>query len=519
MIRRLRPHLLPALVALLTASPGFAEPPPDRVIVHAADPGHDVPHFWEAMFGSGRAVLSLRGQYREDLAAMKAATDLRYVRFHAILHDENGVYGEDAQGRAVYNFSYVDQIYDGLLAQGVRPVVEIGFMPQQLAERHAVHPFWYHPIVAPPRDYVRWDDLIRALGRHLVERYGIDEVAQWYFEVWNEPNIDFWAGEPKQGTYFKLYEHTARALKTVDTRLRVGGPATSSAHWVPEFIAHMAADKVPVDFISTHGYADDTVEDLFGTSEVIPMEQRLCRAVRKVHDQIAASPRPDLPLFWTEWNVPSYGDLNARDSAYMGAALADDIAQCDGLAQMMSLWTFSAVFEEGGPDTAPFHGQFGLIGPGGIRKPGFTAFALLHRLGQIRLAADGTQVLATRRSDGALAIAVWNLAPPDRPGMPRHVALRVDTVRPGQTVRVTLLDTWHGNTQTAYRTMGSPQYPTRAQIEALNHVAQVPAATPAQADAGGWITLDLAPNAVVLVEPVAARRPVPRPAGAVGTKQ
>ena len=495
MIRVLRATLL-ALAALL-AVPATAA---DHVTVRVGDQGRAFPHFWEAMFGSGRAVLSLRAQYREDLAALKQATDLRYVRFHAILHDENGVYAEDDQGRPITNFSYVDQIYDGLLAKGVRPVVEIGFMPRQLAERQAVHPFWYHPIVAPPKDYARWDDLIRSLARHLVDRYGIDEVAQWYFEVWNEPNIDFWAGEPKQQSYFTLYEHTARALKAVNPGLRVGGPATSSAHWVPEFIARMTANGTPVDFISTHGYADDTTEDLFGTHEAIPLEQRLCRAVRKVHDQIAASPRPGLPLFWTEWNVPSYGEWNARDSSYMGAALADDIAQCDGLAQMMSLWTFSAVFEENGPDTSPFHGQFGLIGPGGIRKPGFTAFALLHRLGDRRLAVDGDGALATRRADGSLALALWNLAPPDRPAVPRHVALRLDGVRPGSTVRLTVLDTRHGNSQTAYRSLGSPAYPTRAQIDALNRAAKVPPPTPHKVGADRTLALDLAPNALALVE-------------------
>lgn len=494
MTRAFRLMLL-ALCALLS-QPAQA----DQVTVHGADHGRAFPHFWEAMFGSGRAVLSLRAQYRDDLAAMKAATDMRYVRFHGILHDENGVYSEDEQGHPVYNFSYIDQIYDGLLAKGVRPVVEIGFMPKQLAERQAVHPFWYHPIVAPPKDYARWDDLIRAMGRHLVDRYGIDEVGQWYFEVWNEPNIDFWAGEPKQETYFTLYEHTARALKAVDARLRVGGPASSSAHWVPEFIAHMTADKAPVDFISTHGYADDTVEDLFGTQEPIAMEQRLCRAVRKVHDQIAASSRPDLPLFWTEWNVPSYGDLNARDSSYLGAAVADDIVQCDGLAQMMSLWTFSAVFEEGGPDTSPFHGQFGLIGPGGIRKPGFTAFALLHRLGEQRLAAEGGQALATRRHDGSLAIALWNLAPPTQPGTARHVVLRMDGVQPGTMARLTTLDDRHGNSQTAYRAMGSPTYPTAAQIDSLNRAAAMPGATPHRIASDGTITLDLAPNALALIE-------------------
>jgi len=134
----------------------------------------------------------------------------------------------------------------------------------------------------------------------------------------------------------------------VSPRLRVGGPASSSAHWVDSFIQHAAAENVPTDFISSHSYGDDTVEDLFGTNQDIPMNRRVCLSIKKVHDQIAASARPNLPLMWTEWNVPSFGPLSARDSVYVGAALADDIRQCDGLVNMMSFWTFSDVFEETG---------------------------------------------------------------------------------------------------------------------------------------------------------------------------
>ena len=267
----------------------------EKVAIDARAPTHPFPHFWEQMFGSGRAILALRESYRSDLREVKRVTDFRYVRFHNILHDEVGVYDEDDQGNPVYNFSYVDQIYDGLLKNGVRPFVEISFMPRKLALRQDVHPFWYKQIVAPPKDYKKWDDLMRAFAQHLVDRYGLDEVEEWYFEVWNEPNIDFWTGDPKQATYFELYDHTARALKSVSPRLRVGGPASSSAHWVDAFIQHAAAVNVPTDFISSHSYGDDTVEDLFGTHEDIPMDRRVCLSIKKVHDQICllyTSPSP-----------------------------------------------------------------------------------------------------------------------------------------------------------------------------------------------------------------------------------
>src|SRR5450755_4497606 len=470
---------------------------PEHIVIDAKAQTTPFPHFWEQTFGSGRAILSLRDSYRSDLREVKKVTEFSYVRFHNILHDEVGVYDEDEQGHPVYNFSYVDQIYDGLLKNGVRPFVEISFMPRKLALRQDVHPFWYKQIVAPPKDYRKWDDLIRAFAQHLVDRYGLDEVAQWYFEVWNEPNIDFWTGDPKQSTYFELYDHTARALKSVSPRLRVGGPATSSAHWVDTFIQHAAAQNISTDFVSSHGYADDTVQDLFGTNDDIPMDHRLCLAIKKVHDQIAASARPGLPLMWTEWNVPSFGPLNARDTSYVGAALADDIRQCDGLVDMMSFWMFSDVFEEGGPGHEPFDGSFGLIALGGIKKPSYSAFALLHKLGQERILQDASNVLATRRRDGSLAIAAWNLVDPSTKGSVRSVKFEIRGVAPDSRVRVSRADGEHGNTLAAYKKMGSPRYPTRAQVRELNRVAEA-ASVQNLSLSKGSIQLQLPVNGVVL---------------------
>ncbi len=483
----------------LLVGPVRAQTSPENVVIDARAPGRPFPHFWEQMFGSGRAILTLRQSYRSDLREVKKVTEFRYVRFHAILHDEVGVYDEDRQGHPVYNFSYVDQIYDGLLNHGVRPFLEISFMPRKLALRQDVHAFWYQPIVAPPKDYGKWDDLIRAFAQHLIDRYGIDEVAHWYFEVWNEPNIDFWTGNPKQATYFELYDHTARALKSVSPRLRVGGPATAAAQWVDAFIQHAAFHNVPIDFVSSHAYGDDTVENLFGTQENIPMDQRVCRAIKKVHDQIVASARPNLPLMWTEWNVPPFGTLNARDTVYVGAALADDIRQCDGLVNMMSFWTFSDVFEESGPKGEPFDGGFGLIAMGGIKKPSYTAFTLLHKLGQERLAQDSSNVLVTRRDDGSLAIAAWNLVDPDQKGNARTIEFQIRGVARNGSVRVSRADSEHGNTLAAYRSMGSPQYPTQAQVRELNRVAEEPSA-PDLGLSDGAIRLEVPVDGVVLLE-------------------
>lgn len=485
------------LLLLCTVS-GLAQTRDIAIDVNA--PTTRFPHFWEQMFGSGRAILTLRESYRTDLREVRKATDFQYARFHNVFHDEVGVYDEDDNGKPVYNFTYVDQIYDGLLQNGVRPVVEIGFMPKKLALRQDVHPFWYKQIVAPPKDYAKWDDLIRHFAQHLVDRYGMKEVAQWYFEVWNEPNIDFWSGEPKQSTYFELYDHTAKALKAVSPRLRVGGPSTSSAHWVDDFIAHTAKENVPVDFISSHGYADDTTEDLFGQKLDIPMNQRACRAIGKVHDQILHSANPKLPLFWTEWSVPSYGELQARDNVYVGPALAYDILQCDGLVDMMSWWTLSDVFEEGGVRKQPFDGGFGLMAAGGIRKPSYNAFALLHRLGAHRV-ANPADILVTRRDDGTMVIAVWNQVEMDQlqSGQTKSVALEFKGVKPNATVSVFRLDAEHGNTQSAYDQMRRPQYPTIAQIKALNEAAQIGPPEVARLKAGK-LQLEIPVNGPVLLE-------------------
>lgn len=484
---------------ILFAAFGWGQAASEKVVIDTHAAAHPFPHFWEQMFGSGRAILTLRESYRNDLREVKKVTGFRYVRFHNILHDEVGVYDEDDKGNPVYNFSYVDQIYDGLLKDGVRPFVEISFMPKKLALRQDVHPFWYKQIVAPPKDYQKWDDLMRAFAQHLVDRYGLDEMAQWYFEVWNEPNIDFWTGDPKQATYFELYDHTARALKSVSPRLRVGGPASSSAHWVDAFIQHAAAENVPTDFISSHSYGDDSVEDLFGTKEDIPMDRRVCLSIKKVHDQIAASARPGLPLMWTEWNVPSFGPLNARDTTYVGAALADDIRQCDGLVNMMSFWTFSDVFEEGGPGREPFGGSFGLMALGGIKKPSYSAFALLHKLGEERIAQDSPNVLVTRRGNGSLVIAAWNLVDPDQQGTRRSIDFEIRGVPPDSPVRVSRADSEHGNTLGAYKSMGSPRYPTLKQVRELNQVADKASVQTFRLSKGS-IKLELPVNGIVLLE-------------------
>jgi xylan 1,4-beta-xylosidase len=315
-------------------------------------------------------------------------------------------------------------------------------------------------------------------------------VSQWYFEVWNEPNIDFWGGIPRQASYFDLYDHTARDLKSVSPRLRVGGPATAAASWIVPFLQHVAANHVPIDFVSTHGYADDTVENLFHNDKPVPMDDRVCGAVKKVQGQIEASPLPKLPLFWTD---------DSRDTPFVGPALANTIRECDGHVKMMSFWTFDDVFEEGGVPQTPFDGGFGLIALGGIKKPSFYDFSLLHQMGDARLANDAQNVLVTRDKDGGLALAVWNIVDPGEKGSQKTVLLDFAGLPGNAPVTISTVDESHGDPVTAYRAMGSPQYPTMAQVEKLNAASALPPPTQEHLD-GSHLTLQLAPNALVLVK-------------------
>jgi xylan 1,4-beta-xylosidase len=447
----------------------------DVIVIDGGAPSHPFPRFWEKMFGSGRAILSLRDSYRRDLREVKQITDFQYVRFHAIFHDEVGVYDEDSQGRPVYNFSYVDQIYDGLLANGVKPFVEISFMPKKLAAKDMPHAFWYKQNVSPPKDWGKWDDLITAFTKHLVDRYGSDEVAKWYFEVWNEPNIDFWAGDPKQASYWELYDHTARAIKAVNSRLRVGGPATAQAAWADTFIQHCTQENVPVDFVSTHVYGNDRAQDVFGTDENIPRDKMVCRAVKKVHDQIKSSSKPDLPLIWSEYNASYKNEPEVTDSIYMGPWLADTIRQCDGLVDVMSYWTFSDVFEEQGVVKTPLYGGYGLIAVDDIPKPAYDVFQLLHKLGDERISVNSDSALLTRKNDGNLVLAIWNYAPPDQAGSPRTLSLRFKNTK-AKVASISRVDHDHGDVHPIYEKMGSPRYPTQTQIKQLRTAAQLPAA-------------------------------------------
>jgi xylan 1,4-beta-xylosidase len=459
-------------------------PVPISVTIDADAATTPLPHFWEEMFGSGRAVLALRKDYLDDVHTVKQATGFTYIRAHGILDDDIGLLYLDEHGKPQFNFSYVDQVYDGLLTNGVKPFVELSFMPQHLAsDPNAIQAFWYKPNVSPPASWTAWDEMIARFVNHLIDRYGIDEVATWYFEVWNEPNIDFWAGKPAQATYFDLYDHTARAIKAINPRLRIGGPATAQAAWAADFLAHCKERGIPVDFVSSHIYGNDTAKDVFKTEESIPRDRMVCRAAKKLHDEIGASAYPKIPLILSEYNASYANEPNVTDTVYMGPWLAETISQCDGLTNMMSYWAFSDVFEEQGVVKTPFYGGFGLVAEDEIPKPALNAFAMLHKLGETRLANDSDSALVTRDAKGHLVVALWNYAlpygtgseytrPPKDPSPAKSFDLRLIHTKANYAT-MWILDQDHGNAVKAFDEMGRPATPTRDQIKQLREAGQL----------------------------------------------
>jgi xylan 1,4-beta-xylosidase len=254
-----------------------------------------------------------------------------------------------------------------------------------------------------------------------------------------------------------------------------------------------------LDFVSTHVYGDDRAQDVFGTDEKIPRSQMVCRAVKKVHDEVKASARPDLPIEWSEFNASYMNDPAITDSVFMGPWLADTIRQCDGMVDNLAYWTFSDVFDEQGVVTQPFYGGYGLLAAGGVPKPSFNAFEVLHHLGTERIVVDSDSALVTRRADGSLAIALWNYFPPGETGVAKQVTLRFEGITGKRGVTVQRSDSGNGSVWAAYEKMGKPRYPTQQQLAELRKAAELPAPEARTFD-GSELKITLPPYGLALVE-------------------
>ncbi|HEX3047367.1 MAG TPA: glycoside hydrolase [Bacillota bacterium] len=359
--------------------------------------------------GAGRANEGLRADWQQQLADVKQVCDFKYIRMHGLLSDDMGVYKEDNQGNPEYNFQYIDVLYDYLLSLGMKPFVELGFMPVALASGDQTL-FWWIGNVTPPKDYQKWEGLIRNLTLHFTERYGADEVKTWYFEVWNEPNLDaFWSGT--QAEYFKLFTYSVRAIKSVNQAYRVGGPATAGAAWVPEMIDFCSKNALPLDFISTHTYGvKKGYLDEFRTSGTVLNQEEwsVSGDILNSRKQISDSPMPGLELHYTEWSSSYTPADPIHDSYHQAAYVLEKIKQVGDAANSMSYWVFTDIFEEAGPRFTPFHGGFGLLNYQGIKKPALYAYAFLNKLGATELQNIDSSSWACKNGEGDIQILFWD---------------------------------------------------------------------------------------------------------------
>ena len=432
--------------------------------------------------GAGRANEGLRADWQRQLTCTRRECGFQYIRMHGLFTDDMGVYREDRHGNPEYNWQYIDELYEFLHRIGMKPFVELGFMPNALASGSKTI-FWWRGNVTPPKDMKKWADFIRAFVLHERERYGDAEVRTWYFEVWNEPNLTggFWAGT--QQDYFNLYAATARAIKSVSADYKVGGPATAGCGWIPEFIHFCDTNHAPVDFISTHtygvesGYLDET--GTHGTA-LSRNPDSIWGDVKRVRREIAESAMPDLQLYFTEWSS-SYTPADPFHDSYLSAAyILDKLKNCGDAAQGMSYWTFTDIFEESGPRWEAFHGGFGLMNYQDIKKPAYYAYQFLNQLGPTELKDTDPSSWICKDNSGGVQALIWdftNIFPRtnminqvfykhDLPSQPKNkVTLKFSHLAKGKyTVEIYKIGYRLNDAYDTYRDLGAPAQLTKAQV-------------------------------------------------------
>ncbi|WP_328686051.1 GH39 family glycosyl hydrolase [Streptomyces sp. NBC_00343] len=504
-------------------------------------------HFWSRVVGAGRANEGLRAHWQSQLTQAHRLGGFDYVRFHGLFHGDMFVYRE-IDGDVVPSFHYVDLLFDAILAAGMRPFVEFGFSPAELA-RETGTVFWWGANGAPPTDNEKWAALVRATVEHWVARYGIDEVRAWYFEVWNEPNLGpFFRGTRSE--YFELYRVTVRAVKAVDPALRVGGPATSNfvpdarfdgevedvaQHeavltapdldaldwqpvWLEEFLRFCADNRLPVDFVSCHPYPTDWALDGHGNG------RKLTRGVeatptdlRRVREIVDAGPYPRAEIHLTEWSSSSSSRDFTHDYPQAAAFVVRTVLASIGLVDSLAYWTFTDVFEEEGAGRDPFHGGFGMLNQDGIPKPTMHAYRMLNALGD-HLVHREEGLVVTRRGSDVTALAVHypeevTLSVPasfgtrdvaDRTlatGQPKRLSLRIAGLVASECYTLEVVDDRNGWAMTEWTGQGRNGNPSRADIDAIRTSAEHGAITRHTVSDDGVLEVDapLRPWAIALL--------------------
>ena len=458
-------------------------------------------HCWEHTVGSCHAPLALRSDWQAQLEQCHQELGFQYVRFHGLLSDNLGTHVRQ-QGAPLDSFFNADQIFDFLLSIGMKPFIELSFMPEALASgRKTV--FKYRGNVTPPKDYRQWAALIRRLVSHWVDRYGAAEVSRWFFEVWNEPNLKaFWTGT--QHDYFKLYRYTADAIKGVDASLHVGGPATARDAWIEEFLDFCEKGDVPVDFVSTHHYPTDAL-----WNATMDTELQLAGTRRSILRQWAQDTRRRAgarPLYYTEWNTSSNPRDHLHDEPYAAAFVTKTVMEVSDIVDGYSFWTFSDIFEENYFPSAPFHGGFGLLTLHGIAKPVYRAFELLHHLGDERLLVDGlhhtVDAFAVRDTHtSSVTVLLTNHALPRHAIEPEQIRFTLTAATQPRHVVCGRIDSEHANAEREWRALDSPEYLNATSVGRLHEASRVRHEPLAHDHADGVCRFDITipPHAVAAV--------------------
>jgi xylan 1,4-beta-xylosidase len=473
--------------------------------------------FYDLSVGADYPGTTIRDDAQAQLKIAVDELGFRYIRFHAIFHDALGTVRQDEQGRISYDWTRIDKLYDGFLAMGIKPFVELGFTPKALATSENKIFYWEGNTSHPKLDL--WKDLIAAFIRHIQQRYGEAETRTWFYEVWNEPNLDGFWEKADQQAYFELYAATANTIKAIDPALPVGGPSTAGAAWVPEFLAYAVKNKIAVDFVTTHTYGVDggfLDEEGKDDNKLSPSPDAVLFDVRKVRKEIEASKFPGLPLHFTEWST-SYNPRDPVHDSYISAAyILGKLKGSQGLLQGMSYWTYSDLFEEAGPTPSSFHGGFGLMNREGIRKPSYFAYKYLKALDGKEIVTADSQTFATTNDQGVSTL-IWDYQYPDQKTSNRpfytkpHPAkesapLRIQfkNLKPGKYRMSVHRVGYHANdAYSAYIEMGRPKDLTAKQIAKLNKLTRDLPETERtiKIGAGGQydLSLPMSSNDVVLV--------------------
>lgn len=471
-----------------------------KIQIDPKGPTRPTDYAWQEGLGCDHALQLHRSDMVEQLRFVHDELGIRSLRFHGIFDDDMWTIADlrtfspmPGGGRVrEVNFRQCGHVYDNLLSVGVKPFVELSFMPSQLA-RNGKTGLHYKNHTAPPKDWQEWGDYIRAFIRFLLDRYGAEEVESWWFEVWNEPDLTgFFSGTQKD--YFKLYEVTARAVKSVDPKIRVGGPSTSACKWIGEFLAYCRENSVPLDFISTHHYPGDAFGNLITPANYGAIFRTMRGAVKERSDltetlgkmffdpaKAAQVPKGalarmddelcaragDLPVFMTEWNSMAIFAAPVHDEKYSAAFVLKSVLDLDNRFRGYFFWCLSDLFEEQLQLNKPFIGGFGILTNDGIPKPNFWAFKLLSKLYPERLdvgfRADTPVEYAAFRDGNRLQVLVF--AQSNDPRERWHYEVELEIGGRAKAVTVERIDDDHCNPKRLWQEMGSPENLTPAEVE------------------------------------------------------